>query len=147
MSTVSSLYVVMELCVGFTQEYSLIRQTTQRREPFLKITKSEANDTRALIATIRQLGGCPCPRCLIPKSRLHNFSMTRDRQQRTTLQRSHGDQKQLVNTTRKLIYEKNYGVDSTGVENLLKPCSWVPTYVNDSVDSFSQANMSQEHLF
>jgi hypothetical protein len=146
MSMVSSLCVVMELCVGFTQGYSLTRQTTQRSEPFF-MTKSEANDTRALIATIRQLGGCPCPRCLIPKSRLHNLGMTRDRQQRTTLQRSHGDQKPLVDTARKLIYEKNYGVDSTGVENLLKPCSWVPTYVRNSVDSFSQANMSQEHLF
>jgi hypothetical protein len=28
----------------------------------------DSNFTRVLIATVRNLGGCPCPRCLIPKN-------------------------------------------------------------------------------
>ncbi|KAG1807920.1 hypothetical protein EV424DRAFT_1543645 [Suillus variegatus] len=82
---------------------------------------------KVLVATIRQLGGCPCPRCLIPKNRLHNLGMPHDGQQRITLLRSSEERDQLVTTARKIIYDKNYGVDSTAVENILKPCSWVPT--------------------
>ncbi|KAG2336642.1 hypothetical protein BDR05DRAFT_978733 [Suillus weaverae] len=82
---------------------------------------------KVLIATIRQLGGCPCPRCLIPQNRLHNLGMPHDGQQRTTLLRSSEDRDRLVTTARKIIYDKNYAIDSTAVENILKSCSWVPT--------------------
>lgn len=77
--------------------------------------------------TIRQLGGCPCPQCLIPMGRLHNLGMPRDRQQHATLARSDSLRSHLVSTARNLIYEKNHGVDSTAVEALLKPDSWVLT--------------------
>lgn len=97
----------------------------------LKLTKA-----RVLIATIRQLGGCPCPRCLIPTTRLHNLGMSRDRQQRSTLARSDASRSQLVATARNLIYEKNYGVGSAAVESLLKPNSWVPTSVSVTVSLF-----------
>ena len=62
--------------------------------------------------------------------RLHNLGMSRDRQQRTTLARSDASRSQLVSTARSFIYEKNYGTDSTAVESLLKPNSWVPTSVS-----------------
>ncbi|KAG2740831.1 hypothetical protein P692DRAFT_20689050, partial [Suillus brevipes Sb2] len=93
---------------------------------------------KVLIATIRQLGGCPCPRCLIPMGRLHNLGMTRDRQQRVTLARSDASRSQLVKTARGFIYEDNYGVDSTAVEDLLKRDSWVPTSnaFSDCLSSF-----------
>ncbi|KAG2055217.1 hypothetical protein BDR06DRAFT_982075 [Suillus hirtellus] len=79
---------------------------------------------KVLIATIRQLGGCPCPRCLIPMGQLHNLGMPRDRQQHATLVRSDSSRSHLVSTACNLIYEKNHGVDSTAVEALLKPDSW-----------------------
>lgn len=55
--------------------------------------------------------------------------MSRDRQQRSNLARSDASRSQVVSTARSLIYEKNHGVDSTAVESLLKPDSWVPTSV------------------
>ncbi|KIK34655.1 hypothetical protein CY34DRAFT_97579 [Suillus luteus UH-Slu-Lm8-n1] len=82
---------------------------------------------KVLIATIRQLGGCPCSRCLIPKTRLHHLGMVRDRQQRATLACSDTSRSPLVATARSLIYEKHYGIDSMAVETILKADSWVPT--------------------
>lgn len=56
--------------------------------------------------------------------------MACDRAQRRTLARSDITRSQLVVAARRQIYEKNYGVDSTVVEALLKPQSWVPTSVS-----------------
>jgi hypothetical protein len=98
----------------------------------LKLTK-----IRVLIATIRQLGGCPCPRCLIPTAQIHNLGTSNDRQQRTTLVRSDVSRSPLVATARNFIYQQNYGVDSTRVESLLKPDSWVPSSVSMSMSIFT----------
>lgn len=89
----------------------------------------DSNFTRVLIATVRNLGGCPCPRCLIPKNRIQNMGMPQDRQQRQTLSRSDEKRRMLVNDARSLIYEHNYAVGSAAVEHILKPQSWVPTSV------------------
>jgi hypothetical protein len=85
---------------------------------------------RVLVVTIRQLGGCPCLRCLIPTARLQNLVMSRDRQQHSTLARSNASRDQSVAAARSLVYERNYGVDSTAIESLLKPESWVPNSVS-----------------
>ncbi|KAG2084375.1 uncharacterized protein F5147DRAFT_782501 [Suillus discolor] len=64
--------------------------------------------------------------------------MSRDRQQRLTLVRSNISRSQPIATARNLIYEKNYGVDSTAVEALLKPDSWVPNsnVLSDNLSAF-----------
>ena len=107
---------------------------------------SKLTKARVLIATIRQLGGCPCTRCLIPTGRLHNLGMVRDRQQHTTLVRSDASRSQLVATAHSFIYEKNYGVDSTAVESLLKPDSWVPTSVSVTIISLYFTDPSLERI-
>lgn len=56
--------------------------------------------------------------------------MTRDRQQRSTLARvDNEDRKFKIAAARRLIYEKNYAVDSRALEKLLKDESLVPTSV------------------
>ncbi|KAG1777570.1 hypothetical protein EV702DRAFT_1197182 [Suillus placidus] len=52
--------------------------------------------------------------------------------------RSNALRSPLVTTARDLIYNKNYGVDSTQVESLLKPDSWVPSsnVLFDSLGAF-----------
>ncbi|KIK46533.1 hypothetical protein CY34DRAFT_62856, partial [Suillus luteus UH-Slu-Lm8-n1] len=82
---------------------------------------------KVLIATIRQLGGCPCPRCLVPMREVQNLGTSYDRKQRAILARSDASRSKLVATARGFIYNMNRGVDSTAVESLLKPHSWVPT--------------------
>jgi hypothetical protein len=78
------------------------------------------------------MGTCPCPRCLIPKTRVCNLGMPRDRQQRETLARiSDARHLSLVESARKIIYVNNRTVNSTFVENLLKEESLVPTTVGN----------------
>jgi hypothetical protein len=85
---------------------------------------------RILIASIRNLGLCPCPRCLIPLNRVHNLGMSRDMSQRKTLARVDDiHRRSKITAARRVIYEKNYQVDSAGVENLLQEESWVPNAV------------------
>jgi hypothetical protein len=51
--------------------------------------------------------------------------------QRTTTARIDNDSRQgKVFAARRLIYEKQYNVDSAAVETLLKERSWVPTAVS-----------------
>ncbi|KAF8151063.1 hypothetical protein BJ912DRAFT_1071771 [Pholiota molesta] len=42
---------------------------------------------KVLLATIRNLGSCPCPRCLIPKAKIPNVGKVYDDNQRVTTQR------------------------------------------------------------
>ena len=85
---------------------------------------------RILIASIRNLGRCPCPRCLIPLDRVANMGMRRDMTQRRTLARIDDvKRRNRVETAREKIYEQGYVVDSTAVEDLLQEDSLVPTAV------------------
>jgi hypothetical protein len=88
------------------------------------------NFHRILIASIRNLGRCPCPRCLIPLDRVANMGMRGDMAQRRTLARIDDvKRRNRVETAREKIYEKGYVVDSTVVEDLLQEDSLVPTAV------------------
>ena len=87
-------------------------------------------DDRILLASIRNLGLCPCPHCFIPLSRVHHIGMRRDMTQRVSLARIDDAQRQVkVTTARRLIYEKQHRINSAAIENLLKEESWVPTLV------------------
>lgn len=88
---------------------------------------------RVLIATVRNLGGCLCPRCLITKDRIQNMGMCQDRRQRTTLERDDARRRVMVSSARRLIYEENYTVGSTPVEHIIKAQSWVPTLVSQPI--------------
>jgi len=83
--------------------------------------------SRVLLATIRDKGNCPCPRCLVPKEQLNRMGQKQDIKFRLKNQ-----QKFLLNqiqTARRWIYEKAQSITSQVVEHLLKPSSSVPTMV------------------
>jgi hypothetical protein len=61
---------------------------------------------------------------------VQNLGTSYDRKQRAILARSDASRSKLVATARGFIYNMNRGVDSTAVESLLKPHSWVPTSVS-----------------
>ena len=87
---------------------------------------------RILIASIRNLGRCPCPRCLITLDCVVDMGKRRDMTQRETLARIDDmSRRNRVDSAREIIYEKNYAVDGNPVENLLKVDSLVPTAVSD----------------
>lgn len=92
---------------------------------------------RALLASIRNLGDCPCPRCLTPLTLAHEFGTPQDKLRRVNEPRIDDKHRQKkVSGARKLIYGKlgvkknaNYAVNSAAVERLLKEQSLVPTDV------------------
>ena len=83
---------------------------------------------RVLLATIRDKGLCPCPRCLIPKAKIDLLGQVRDLSQRISHARSilyDG-----VQTARCFIYQLATPINAAAVEQLLKPTSSVPTVVS-----------------
>ena len=85
---------------------------------------------RILMAGIRNLGICPCPRCQVPMSSVHHLGTRRDRSARISLMRVDDNQRRSkITSARNLIYGKNYAVDSSAIQRLLKEKSLVPTEV------------------
>ncbi|KAJ3991165.1 hypothetical protein F5050DRAFT_1802211 [Lentinula boryana] len=74
-----------------------------------------------LLAGIRDLGACPCPRCLCPKSKLD---------QMVTARQFLMDK---VTLARRWIYHQGYKIKGSAVENILKETSSVPT-INAFID-------------
>lgn len=82
------------------------------------------------MATIRDMGGCPCPRCRRPKDALAAVGTRADREARETTARVDNEEHQRkVEEARTAIYDDGYVVNSEVVEGLLKPESLVPTQV------------------
>ncbi|KAF8960115.1 hypothetical protein BDZ97DRAFT_1922371 [Flammula alnicola] len=100
-----------------------------RRRFYLRIfTYSADYPEKVLLATIRNLGSCPCPTCLIPKEKIPEVGQKLDNRCRTTTR--HVDDEchhWTVKIAREFIYEKDKGVKSAAVERLLAKESLVPT--------------------
>lgn len=85
---------------------------------------------RIILASIRDKGICPCPRCLVPKSTIRNLGTANDRRLRETLLRSdNAKRRSEISSARRIIYEENYMVNSAAVEKILKRESLVPNLV------------------
>ncbi|KAF7432593.1 hypothetical protein PC9H_004535 [Pleurotus ostreatus] len=83
---------------------------------------------KVLLLLIRDMGNCPCPRCLVKKSAIRALGTPADISQRHNGKRV--DSKILhakVSKARKLIYKQGYTVNSKLVDDLLKSESLVPT--------------------
>ncbi|KAF8196232.1 hypothetical protein K438DRAFT_1967951 [Mycena galopus ATCC 62051] len=83
---------------------------------------------KVLIATLRDMGKCPCPRCKIVKEDIPNLGTPADAAVRVEQVRcDDAARREKVSQARKYIYEDGYVVNSTKVNDLLKPESLVPT--------------------
>ncbi|KAG6904676.1 hypothetical protein DXG01_008155, partial [Tephrocybe rancida] len=91
------------------------------------LTYSADYPEKVLLASIRNRGSRPCPRCRILKVDLKNMGMARDMLARRRLARiDDASRRSKVDRARHFIYEKNFGVNSKVVEGLLKDDSFVP---------------------
>ena len=86
-----------------------------------------SNFGRVLLATIRDKGLCPCPRCLVPKTHLDRLGLKLDIRNRLTQFRHYMADK--VKAARRVIYQDARPITGTNVEALLKSFSGVPTEV------------------
>ncbi|KAG2737333.1 hypothetical protein P692DRAFT_20762048, partial [Suillus brevipes Sb2] len=86
---------------------------------------------KVLIATIKDMGSCPCPRCFVPKALFGFLGLFRDMRDRVASLRVYSLAK--VNEARNFIYNWGNTVDGSKVQATLGEGSWVPT-VNAFVD-------------
>ena len=93
---------------------------------------------RVLLATIRDKGSCPCPRCLVTRSKLDRLGTHRDSSVRLSKFREFMADK--VDAARRAIYDLAKSIHSTVVEDLLKSFSGVPTVVS-SQPHYSNPNL------
>lgn len=113
-----------------THAFSRIRLIIQRSMFIHRVTEIlvlTQCSCRVLLATIRDKGLCPCPRCLIPKVKIDLMGQVRDLAQRISHARN--ILYDVVQTARGFIYQLAIPINGTAVEQLLKPTSSVPTVV------------------
>lgn len=132
MNTELLFSAVTALRGGFIQEFLRTQQIIQRSMPLCtSMTVSDLLLFRVLIANIRNLGRCPCPRCLVRKDQIQNVATDIDMVQRQTFaRRDTAERRNKIASARELIYEKGYVVDTAQVEAKLKDESLVPTVVS-----------------
>ncbi|KAF6747597.1 hypothetical protein DFP72DRAFT_972254 [Ephemerocybe angulata] len=83
---------------------------------------------KILIASIKNLGKCPCPLCTIPLDNVHRLGKIRDRRARVRDARVDDEDRQTrVAKARHQIYVKNRSVNSDVVKGQLDGFSFVPT--------------------
>ncbi|KAF9461194.1 hypothetical protein BDZ94DRAFT_826153 [Collybia nuda] len=88
------------------------------------ITYSADYPEKVLLATIRDRGRCPCPRCLVPKVLLDRVGLARDSATRIKIRQIVPS---LVLAARRYIYNLGHSITGVRVEELLQEISAVPT--------------------
>lgn len=81
------------------------------------------------MAGIRNMGLCPCPRCLIKKTELSALGTLRDNSRRAKIRANNHHFRTKVSLAREIIYKHGLRVNADAVNNLLKEESLVPTTV------------------
>lgn len=84
---------------------------------------------RVLIATIKDMGLCPCPRCVTPKSMFGSLGLAGDMRSRVNNLRAYI----MTNVVqaRDFIHRWGNTVDGVKVDNTLGEGSWVPVIVGE----------------
>jgi hypothetical protein len=83
---------------------------------------------RVLLATIHDQGLCPCPCCLVHKSKLDQLGSFVDMKNRVTKSCKYNID--VVNEARRAIYDLGMPINGVAVQWLLKATSTVPTMVH-----------------
>ncbi|KAG8958343.1 hypothetical protein FRC05_009001, partial [Tulasnella sp. 425] len=99
------------------------------RRVYLRIVTYSADyPEKVIIATIRNLGTCLCPRCLVKWHEIRKLGLKADGKLRQLTRRVDDEKRRLlVKKARKFIYKDRKRVGSTWVEALLGSTSLVPT--------------------
>ena len=85
---------------------------------------------RTLIATIKDLGTHPCPRCFVSIDQIYALGRNSDQKQREESRRQDNDERRKkVDDARKSLYKEGYAITGDHVDGLLKDDSLVPTKV------------------
>lgn len=125
----------MALNDAYILAFLVTRLTIQKSKYYLSLLIKHSHKRRALIATIRDMGDCPCPQCTIKKTDIGNVLSKADIRARQRLVRKDDRiRRDKIDKARDIIYTHGYAVNSERVEELLKDESWVPTKVRVSLN-------------
>ncbi|KAJ7181996.1 hypothetical protein C8R46DRAFT_1210480 [Mycena filopes] len=80
---------------------------------------------KVLLATVRDKGYCPCPRCLVLKVNFDKMGLIHDIRARITLARTYVSTK--IAAARNLIYNVGLAIGNARIDALLQSASLVPT--------------------
>ncbi|KAF7302011.1 hypothetical protein MIND_00767500 [Mycena indigotica] len=98
-----------------------------RRFYFRVFTYSADYPEKVLLATIRSLSRCPCPRCLLTSDQFNQLGTVNDNKRRAKLHRVDDHRHRgLVRRARAKVYEKNLAPYGAAVKRILGPESYVP---------------------
>lgn len=116
-------------------DFSLTQLITPRSTvlPPLPLLYLLMTSHRVLLATIKYLGGCPCPRCKITKAEIPDMGTKKDMRKRQNVHNVRVDSswfQQKIEMVRSWIFEKGYSITSKAVDTIMKPESLVPTRVS-----------------
>ncbi|KAJ2933285.1 hypothetical protein H1R20_g3796, partial [Candolleomyces eurysporus] len=106
----------------------LMCQDGIERRFYIRIfTYSADYPEKVLIATIRGLGDCPCPRCLVSKDNLDQLGTEADFQTREgQARRDDNARRELVQSALSKIFHEGISLSGKAVDDLLKPQSLQP---------------------
>ena len=141
--TISSMHTHMELLsavpMGLNDGFTLgsshtlltIQKSTSFWSPVCRVL-IHGCFYRVLLATIRDQGLCPCPRCLVSKSKTDRVGLVAD--MKTRIEKARKYPADAVNEARKAVYTLGLPIGGAAVERLLKPTSSVPTKVSSHLN-------------
>lgn len=87
-----------------------------------------------LMSCLRYLALCPCPRCLLLKSKISSIGSKTDTKMRLILVRKDSeDRREKVEQARMLMFEKGIAITSVKIERILQPQSLTPTRVSTTL--------------
>lgn len=95
------------------------------------LVRTLIHSNRVLIATIKDMGSCPCPRCCVKKAELRDAGLPEDRQQRSEgARRDNTDYRSVVAEARRRVYQDGLVTNSKAQSDAFNARSWVPTTVH-----------------
>jgi len=94
------------------------------------ISMSLMNIFRVLLATLKYLGKCPCPRCLIEKIHIFKMGTENDRTWRNTVCVDSQPRQRSVKQAHKLIFRRGRALNSDAIDKALGLRSEIPTHVS-----------------
>ncbi len=123
---------LMELPAVSSLDFTHILPTTLKslyRLPLPHIKTTTHIQNRVLIANIKNMGQCPCPRCTIKLVEVRDLGKAVDSQRRAEIRGPTRRLFRAVRKARKAIF-KGFKVSGTRTERLLEGWSRVPTNVS-----------------
>ncbi len=104
---------------------------------------------KVLLATIRYLATCPCPRCFVRKPNIAAMGTKTDLKRREKNARlDDGERRRIIKMTRSWIYEKGVPLTSKYFDEVLGTRSWVPVRVSSigSLRPFTRLTLIPERV-